>query len=175
MSVITTKVINSIKAAFDQEREGIRKFQENTDKEIQRAVDCHVSACKGSKKEYLKGNSRTNKPRAEVAELFAKLSEAGHFSGKTARQYCSCFWAAFETGTPFSRNAVNKKSESRRGARVAESGEVRTTNVPALAKTLQKAIGQCRLLAEADGNFDECAAALLDIANEFIDGFEESD
>ena len=112
----------------------------------------------------MKGNSKTNEARAEVKALFEGLAAAGHFNTKTAQQYASCFWVAFESGQPFSRDALNKKSASKG----SNAGEVVTTTFEALVRTLQKALKQARMLGQ-----DELASDLLDCIDEHVDGFEE--
>ena len=165
MSVINKTIINAIDKAFGTEANAIGKVQTATDATIQKAVDCMLVACKVSKAEFMKGNSKSNAARAEVKEMFEYLSGRGHFSPKSAQQYASCFWLAFETGQQFSRAAVNKKSAEKKGS---DAGRISTTTFDQLVKTLQKALMQARLLGQ-----DELASDLLDCINEHVDGFEE--
>jgi len=165
MSVINKTIVSAISKAFDLEGKAIATSMAATDAAIQKAVDCMLVACKVSKAEYMKGNSKSNAARAEVKEMFEYLSGRGHFSPKSAQQYASCFWLAFETGQQFSRTAVNKKSAEKKGA---DAGRVTTTTFDQLVKTLQKALMQARLLGQ-----DELASDMLDCINEHIDGFEE--
>ena len=166
MSVINKTIVSAISKAFDLEGKAIATSMAATDAAIQKAVDCMLVACKVSKAEYMKGNSKTNAARAEVKEMFEYLSGRGHFSPKSAQQYASCFWVAFETGAPFSRDALNKKSAGKKGPDA--SGGVSNTTLDGLMKTVQKAISQARLLKE-----DELASDLFDVADGFFEDFEE--
>jgi len=128
--------------------------------EIQKLVDAHVLACSTTKAEYLKGNSKTNEARGEVKALFDTLVSKEYISKNSAQQYAQCFWIAFETNVPFSRDLVNKKAEAKAEA---------NTKAEALTLTLQKALHQCTLL-----NQTLLKGALLDAIVEFIPDFTES-
>lgn len=119
-TVITDKVRKAIAAAVAKELITSAKLAAETDALIQKAVDLHIIAADVRKAEYLKGNARSNPARAEVKEMFESL-----FPGntKTAAQYQSCFWLAFETGTPFSRSALNTKSKAKAEAQDDDEGE----------------------------------------------------
>ena len=142
--------------------------------EIQKLVDAHVIACNTTKAEYLKGNSKTNEARGEVKALFDSLVSKEYISKNSAQQYAQCFWIAFETNVPFSRDLANKKAEAKAEANVkaeatAKAGKVEVTDMPALIATLQKALHQCTLL-----NQSMLKASLIDSIIEFIPDFTES-
>ena len=142
--------------------------------EIQKLVDAHVLACSTTKAEYLKGNSKTNEARGEVKALFDSLVSKEYISKNSAQQYAQCFWIAFETNVPFSRDLANKKAEAKAEANVkaeatAKAGKVEVTDMSALTLTLQKALHQCTLL-----NQTLLKGALLDAIVEFIPEFTET-
>jgi hypothetical protein len=142
--------------------------------EIQKLIDAHVLACATTKPEYMKGNSKTNEARGEVKALFDTLVSKEYISKASAQQYAQCFWIAFETGVPFSRDLVNKKAEAKAEANTkaeatAKAGKVEVTDMPALIATLQKALHQCTLL-----NQTMLKGALVDAIVEFIPDFTES-
>jgi hypothetical protein len=142
--------------------------------EIQKLVDAHVLACATTKAEYLKGNSKTNEARGEVKALFDTLVSKEYISKNSAQQYAQCFWIAFETNVPFSRDLANKKAEAKAEANTkaeatAKAGKVEVTDMPALIATLQKAFHQCSLL-----NQSMLKASLIDSIVEFIPDFTES-
>jgi hypothetical protein len=146
--------------------------------EIQKLVDAHVIACSTTKAEYLKGNSKTNEARGEVKALFDSLVSKEYISKNSAQQYAQCFWIAFETNVPFSRDLANKKAEATAKANAevnakaeatAKAGKVEVTDMPALIATLQKALHQCTLL-----NQSMLKGALVDAIVEFIPEFTET-
>ena len=142
--------------------------------EIQKLVDAHVIACSTTKAEYLKGNSKTNEARGEVKALFDSLVSKEYISKNSAQQYAQCFWIAFETNVPFSRDLANKKAEAKAEANTkaeatAKAGKVEVTDMPALIATLQKALHQCTLL-----NQSMLKASLIDAIVECIPDFTES-
>ena len=146
--------------------------------EIQKLVDAHLLACTTTKAEYLKGNSATNEARGEVKALFDSLVSKDYIKKSSGQQYAQCFWIAFETGVPFSRDLANKKSEATAKANAevnakaeatAKAGKVEVTDMPALIATLQKALHQCTLL-----NQSMLKGALVDAIVEFIPDFTES-
>ena len=142
--------------------------------EIQKLVDAHVLACSTTKAEYLKGNSKTNEARGEVRALFDTLVSKEYISKNSAQQYAQCFWIAFETNVPFSRDLANKKAEAKaevnaKAEATAKAGKVEVTDMPALIATLQKALHQCTLL-----NQSMLKGALVDAIIEFIPDFTES-
>lgn len=173
-NIISTATVRKISAAFAAESKGIKSLIANTDAVIQLAVDSMLLACASNKKEFLKGNSRTNPHRAEVSALFSGLADAGHFSPKSATQYCSAFWVAFETGAPFSRSALNtprNDKDASKGASKGASTKGASTKASrdGLRGQLKAALASARAL-----KLDAFASDLLDlIVDEFPD-FKES-
>lgn len=173
-----TKLHASIIGAFATAKAKAEKLEAdsttNQNKAIQALVDAHVLACATTKAEYLKGNSKTNEARGEVKALFDSLVSKEYISKNSAQQYAQCFWIAFETNVPFSRDLANKKAEAKAEANTkaeatAKAGKVEVTDMPALVATLQKALHQCSLL-----NQTMLKGALVDAIVEFIPDFTES-
>jgi len=170
ISRIVASFANAKKAHDDLERMNVQE----QDKLIQQLVDSHLVACKTTKAEYMKGNAAKNDARKEVKELFEKLANDKYISQGTVKTYQGCFWIAFETGVPFSRNLANEKSEAKKTETAkkeatAKSGKVEKTDMPALILTLQKALHQCKLL-----NQTILKGALLDVIVESIPEFTET-
>ena len=120
----------------------------------------------------MKGNSATNEAKGEIKALFDSLAAKDYIKSTSAQQYQQCFWIAFETGVPFARDLVNKKSEAKAKAKAeatAKAGKVEVTDMPALVATLQKALHQCNLL-----NQSMLKGALVDAIVEFIPDFVET-
>ena len=173
-----TKLHASIIGAFATAKAKAEKLEADSiskqNAEIQKLVDAHVIACNVTKAEYLKGNSKTNEARGEVKALFDTLVSKEYISKNSAQQYAQCFWIAFETNVPFSRDLVNKKAEAKaevnaKAEATAKAGKVEVTDMSALTLTLQKALHQCTLL-----NQTLLKGALLDAIVEFIPDFTES-
>ena len=173
-----TKLHASIIGAFATAKAKAEKLEADSiskqNAEIQKLVDAHVIACNTTKAEYLKGNSKTNEARGEVKALFDSLVSKEYISKNSAQQYAQCFWIAFETNVPFSRDLANKKSEAKaevnaKAEATAKAGKVEVTDMPALIATLQKALHQCTLL-----NQSMLKASLIDSIIEFIPDFTES-
>ena len=173
MSIVSKTILNNIIKAFEGEAQAIAKARATQDKAIQQALDAMLLACTVSKPEFMKGNSKTNEARAEVKAIFDGLAKADFISQKSATQYQSCFWIAFEQGIPFSRDLVNKKSDTKtKGeseAATPKSGKVTSTSRADLDKTLSKAMAQARLLG-----LTEFAAELVDLCVDRLDGFKET-
>jgi hypothetical protein len=152
-----TKLHTAIVGAFKSADDQFKKLEVATvttqNKAITALVDAHIVACTTTKAEYLKGNSVKNDARREVKELFESLAKAEYISQKSATQYQTCFWIAFEKGIPFSRDLVNVKAKAKADATAkAESvkaGAVTTTTVAEMHKTLSKALGQARTLNQS--------------------------
>ncbi len=144
------------------------------DKAVQIVLDTMIVNADKPKAEFLKGNARSNPARAQIAELFAALVEREYIKAKSAAQYQSCFWLAFENGVPFSRSLVNEKAATKKAdgaskdTATPKTGKVESTTREALDKTLSKAIKQARLLG-----LMEFAACLLDHCIESLDSFKE--
>jgi hypothetical protein len=159
---LVTKVIN----AFAKESVALAKVRDEQDKAIQAVLDAMLIACDKPKAEFMKGNAKSNPARAQVKEMFdAIVSE--NCSAKSAAQYQTAFWIAFEQGVPFQRNLVNKKAEAK--AAKPKTGKVESTDRKALDATLSKAIHQARLLG-----LTEFAAELVDLCIESLDDFKET-
>jgi hypothetical protein len=144
------------------------------DKAVQLVLDTMVVSADKPKAEFLKGNARSNPARAEVKSLFDTLVAENYLSAKSAAQYQSCFWLAFENGVPFSRSLINEKAATKKadGANkvtaTPKAGKVESTTRAELDKTLSKAIKQARLLG-----LTEFAAVLVDHCLASLDSFKE--
>ena len=144
------------------------------DKAVQAVLDAMVVNADKPKAEFLKGNARTNPARAEIKTLFDALVEKEYIKAKSAAQYQTCFWIAFENGVPFSRALVNEKAATKKadGASKAtatpKAGKVESTTRIELDKTLSKAIKQARLLG-----LTEFAAVMVDHCVASLDSFKE--
>ena len=144
------------------------------DKAIQLVLDTMVVNADKPKADFLKGNARSNPAREQVKALFDTLVEKEYIKAKSAAQYQTCFWLAFENGVPFSRSLVNEKAATKKaeGASKAtaapKTGKVESTTRAELDKTLSKAIKQARLL-----KLTEFAAVLVDHCIESLDAFKE--
>ena len=137
-------------------------------------LDAMVIACDKPKALFLKGNAATNPARAQVKGLFDKAVEAGYLTKATAATYQTCFWIAFETGQPWSADLANKKTADKQSADKTDtsaktSGKVETTDIPALHKTLSKALAQARIL-----NQSIFAADLVDLIQDTWPDFKET-
>jgi len=173
-----TKIHTSIIGAFATAKAKAEKLENDSitkqNAEIQKLVDAHLLACTTTKAEYLKGNSATNEARGEVKALFDSLVSKDYIKKSSGQQYAQCFWIAFETGVPFSRDLANKKAKANaevnaKAEATAKAGKVEVTDMPALIATLQKALHQCTLL-----NQSMLKGALVDAIVEFIPDFTES-
>jgi hypothetical protein len=156
-SKIHTAIIGTFKTAKVQADKLLADSTTKQNAEIQKLVDAHLLACTTTKAEYLKGNSVKNDARREVKELFESLAKAEYISQKSATQYQTCFWIAFETGVPFARDLVNVKAKAKAESTKAEStkaesvkaGAVTTTTIAEMHKTLSKALAQARTLNQS--------------------------
>lgn len=144
-------------------------------KAIQALVDAHIIACDVPKAEYLKGNAATNEAKKEVKALFDKLANAEYISKASAATYQTCFWIAFETGVPFSRDLHNVKTKAKADATAKvddtakKAGKVETTTIAEMHKTLSKALAQARILNQLT-----FAAELLDCIVDTYPEFKET-
>ena len=136
-------------------------------------LDAMVIACDKPKALFLKGNAATNPARAQVKGLFDKAVEAGYLTKASAATYQTCFWIAFNQGVAWSADLANKKTADKQAAEskgeTKASGKVETTDVPALHKTLSKALAQARLL-----NQSIFAADLVDLIQDTWPDFNET-
>ncbi len=168
--VVNTSFEVNILKAFEGEKKNADKFRVLQDKAIQQMLDAFVVACDKPKPMFTKGNAATNPALAQVRALFMLLAgqrkdDAGNWvkvdaknkplpvfiSESSANSYGSAFWYAFEHNVPFQRDLNNKKSTGRAAEGTAKptSGTVTETNIPALHKTLSKALAQARLLNQS--------------------------
>jgi hypothetical protein len=85
--------------------------------------------------------------------MFDAICEKGFISKSSAASYQSAYWIAFEQGIPFQRDLNNKaKPEGGTGEatpKPPKNGDVVQTDIPALHKTLSKALAQARLLNQS--------------------------
>lgn len=154
MSVINQSLIAAVVKSFEGEAKAIAKARAGQDKAIQGALDAMFIACDKPKAEFLKGNAKTNPARGQIKAMFDAIVEKGFISKSSGASYQSAFWIAFEQGVEFKRDLNNKKDKAEGGTGGAEgdkptTGKVETTDVPALHKTLSKALAQARLLNQS--------------------------
>lgn len=153
MSVINQTLITSVIKSFEGEAKAIAKARAIQDKAINQALDAMWIACDKPKAEFLKGNAKTNPARGQIKAMFDAITEAGFVSKSSAASYQSAFWIAFEQGIPFQRDLNNKKDkpegESTGNSKPPSTGDVSKTDIPALHRTLSKALAQARLLNQS--------------------------
>lgn len=175
-----TKLYASIIDAFATAKAKADKLEADSVKkqnaEIQKLVDAHIIACDVPKAEYMKGNASTNEAKKEVKALFDKLANAEYIKKTSAATYQTCFWIAFETGVPFSRNLHNEKTTAKKADATAKAddtakkaGKVETTTIVEMHKTLSKALAQGRILNQL-----VFVPALLDFIVEHYPDFKET-
>lgn len=171
MSVINQSIVTAVIKSFDKGAKALDKIRIDQDKAIQCALDAMLIACDKPKAEFLKGNAKTNPARGQIKGMFDAIAEAGFISKSSAASYQTAFWIAFETGVPFQRDLNNKKESADTGTKTekAKSGKVETTDIPALHKTLSKALAQARLL-----NQSIFAADLVDLITDTWPDFKET-
>jgi hypothetical protein len=175
MTVINQSIVNAVVKSFEGEAKAIAKARTAQDKAIQAALDAMFIACDKPKAEFLKGNAKTNDARGQIKAMFDAIVEKGFISKSSGASYQSAFWIAFEQGIEFSRDLNNKKSEAKgesstKGEASAKtSGKVETTDIPALHKTLSKALAQARIL-----NQSIFAADLVDLITDTWPEFKET-
>ena len=174
MSVINKSLVSKVITAFKGEEKKLAAIRADQDKAIQAVLDAMLLAADKPKAEFMKGNAKTNPARAQVKEMFDAI--VGPLCSKaSATQYQTAFWIAFESGVEFSRDLNNKKSAAKseastKGETSAKtSGKVETTDIPALHKTLSKALAQARIL-----NQSLFAADLVDLITDTWPEFKET-
>jgi hypothetical protein len=142
-------------------------------KAVNLVLDAMFVACDKPKVEFLKGNAATNAARYQVKTMFDSIVEAGHLESSTGKTYQTCFWIAFNQGIAWSPDLANKKTADKQagGAKTdsPKSGAVEKTDIPALHKTLSKALAQARLL-----NQSIFAADLVDLITDTWPDFKET-
>jgi hypothetical protein len=156
-NAITEAIVSTFETTTSKEASLRLKNVGIQNKAIQTLVDAHIVANdKPTKALYMKGNASTNDARKEVKALFDKLASEKFISKTSGGIYQTCFWIAFETGVPFSRDLHNAKSEAKAETAKAETakaetestkaGKVETTTIAEMHKTLSKALAQARIL-----------------------------
>lgn len=143
-------------------------------KAVNIVLDAMTIACDQPKPIFLKGNAATNAARYQIKNMFDEIVKAGHLEKSTAATYQSCFWIAFEQGIEWAPDLANKKTKAKQESDTkseakAKSGAVEKTDVPALHKTLSKALAQARLL-----NQTIFAADLVDLITDTWPDFNET-
>jgi hypothetical protein len=176
MTVINASIITNVIKSFEGEAKAVAKARTAQDKAIQGALDAMLVACDQPKALFMKGNAKTNEARGQIKAMFDAIVEKGFISKSSGASYQSAFWIAFEQGVPFQRDLNNKKTtpdtdkgESGTGAAKPTSGKVETTDIPALHKTLSKALAQARIL-----NQSIFAADLVDLITDTWPEFKET-
>jgi hypothetical protein len=171
MTVINQSIVSAVIKSFDKGAKALDKIRVDQDKAIQCALDAMLIACDKPKAEFLKGNAKTNPARGQIKGMFDAIAEAGFISKSSAASYQTAFWIAFESGVPFQRDLNNKKESDNTGTKTEKpkSGKVETTDIPALHKTLSKALAQARLL-----NQSIFAADLVDLITDTWPDFKET-
>jgi hypothetical protein len=154
MSVINQSLISNVIKSFEGEAKAVAKARTTQDKAIQATLDAMLIACDKPKALFMKGNAKTNEARGQIKAMFDAICEKGFISKSSAASYQSAFWIAFEQGIPFQRDLNNKakpESESTGEAtpKPPKNGDVVQTDIPALHKTLSKALAQARLLNQS--------------------------
>jgi hypothetical protein len=152
--VISMNILSAVLKSFHGEAQAIAKARVAQDKAIQTALDAMILACDKPKALFLKGNAASNPARAQIKFMFDQIAAEGFISKSSAASYQSAFWIAFEQGIPFQRDLNNKKPEGgteggTEGGKKPTSGPVEKTDIPALHKTLSKALAQARLLNQS--------------------------
>lgn len=170
MQVVNTKLTAAVVTLFVGKVADLRAKQ---DVAIQKVVDAMRLACDVPVAEFLKGNSKTNPARAQIAAMFTEITEAGGLSKAAGPNYATSFWIAFEKNIPFERTlyeAGRKAKAAKAGDAkpAAKAGAVKTTDRAALDATICKMLQQARLLG-----LDGFAAEILDVCLERLDGFAE--
>lgn len=136
-------------------------------------LDAMVIACDKPKPLFIKGNAATNPARFQVKAMFDSAVEKGYLTKATAATYQTCFWIAFEQGCAWSADLANKKTAEKQAKEKSEAkpkaGAVEKTDIPALHKTLSKALAQARLL-----NQSIFAADLVDLITDTWPDFNET-
>lgn len=173
MTVINQSIVNAVVKSFEGEAKAIAKARTQQDKAIQAALDAMFIACDKPKAEFLKGNAKTNEARGQIKAMFDAIVEKGFISKSSGASYQSAFWIAFEQGVEFKRDLNNKKDkpegEAKTDTSAKTSGKVETTDIPALHKTLSKALAQARIL-----NQSIFAADLVDLITDTWPDFKET-
>jgi hypothetical protein len=174
--VISMNILSAVLKTFHGEVAAVKKARILQDKAIQTALDAMILACDKPKPLFLKGNAASNPARAQIKFMFDQIASEGFISKSSAASYQSAFWIAFEQGIPFQRDLNNKskgdgapEGGAPEGGKKPTSGPVEKTDVPALHKTLSKALAQARIL-----NQTIFAADLVDLITDTWPDFKET-
>lgn len=175
MQVVNAKLTAAVVVAFTGKVADLTILQ---DKAIQKVSDAMRLACDVPVLEFMKGTAVKNPARKQIAEMFTEIVTAGGLKQKTANNYATSFWIAFEQNVPFQRSlfeagrkakaATDTKATDTKATDTKKAGSVKTTDRAALDATICKALQQARLLG-----LTEFAAEILDICLESLDGFTE--
>jgi hypothetical protein len=158
--VINSKLTAKVVSLFEGETRKLSQIRSEQDVAINQALDAMRLACVTDRKTFLKGNAATNDARGQIKAMFDAIIGPA-CSKSSAASYQSAFWIAFEKGIPFQRDLNNKKDTPENagtGTEKPKSGPVEKTDIPALHKTLSKALAQARML-----NQKMFAADLVDL------------
>ena len=170
--VINAKLTAKVVSLFEGETRKLSQIRSEQDVAINQALDAMRLACVTDRKTFLKGNAATNDARGQIKAMFDAIVGPA-CSKSSAASYQTAFWIAFEQGIPFQRDLNNKKEKPETTgtgeAKTSASGKVETTDVPALHKTLSKALAQARIL-----NQSIFAAELVDLIVDTWPEFKET-
>ena len=169
--VINSKLTAKVVSLFEGETRKLSQIRSEQDVAINQALDAMRLACVTDRKTFLKGNAKTNDARGQIKAMFDAIVGPA-CSKSSAASYQSAFWIAFEQGIPFQRDLNNKKDKpenSGTGTEKPKSGPVEKTDIPALHKTLSKALAQARML-----NQSLFAADLVDLIQDTWPDFVET-
>ena len=170
MQVVNAKLTAAVVVAFTGKVADLTILQ---DKAIQKVSDAMRLACDVPVLEFMKGTAVKNPARKQIAEMFTEIVTAGGLKQKTANNYATSFWIAFEQNVPFQRSLFEAgrkaKAADTKTTDTKKAGAVKTTDRAALDATLCKALQQARLLG-----LTEFAAEILDICLESLEGFSET-
>lgn len=180
--VVSPAVVSNVQKRFAATHGKLNKVMATIASERAQAVnqvlDAMTIACDKPKAVFTKGNAATNPAKHQIKAMFDAIVEAGHLEKTTAATYQTCFWIAFDQGCAWSPDLANKKSADKKSASESSessessaktSGKVETTDIPALHKTLSKALAQARIL-----NQSIFAADLVDLIQDTWPDFKET-
>jgi hypothetical protein len=172
--VINTKLTAKVVSLFEGETRKLSQIRSEQDVAINIALDAMRLACVIDRKTFLKGNAKTNDARGQIKKMFDDIIGPA-CSKSSAASYQSAFWIAFEQGIPFQRDLNNKPKRygapeggTHRGKKPT-TAPVEKIDVPALHKTLSKALAQARIL-----NQTIFAADLVDLITDTWPDFKET-
>ena len=172
--VVVSNALKAFKDSHGKLNKVMAAITSDRSKAVNQVLDAMVMAADQPKPLFMKGNAATNPARFQIKGMFDAIVEAGHLEKSTAASYQTCFWIAFQTGVAWAPDLANKKTADTKTADTSEaktstSGKVETTDVPALHKTLSKALAQARIL-----NQSLFAADLIDLIVDTWPEFKET-